>query len=160
MHQHEFGISIAKDCARQATCIRRHYGCALMNPETKQIIATGYAGSPRGKPHCNELNYCIRDELNVPPGQRYELCSSVHDLQNALIQAGRLAGGCIAYLYGEDCKTNSPIIPKPCFLCTKMAINAGVTIAIMFVHESYIQIDLNELYDEYIRTLMQEHGPC
>lgn len=154
MNQHEFGYDIAKACAKQVTCLRRRYGCVIMNPMTKQVISTGFNGSPRGKPHCTDLQYCVREELNIPQGSQYELCNSIHDLQNAIIQAGRAANGCVAYLYGEDAKTNYPIIPKPCFLCTKMAINAGVTIAIMKVNERFIEIDLNALYDEYIKEIM------
>lgn len=159
MNQHEFFYDVAKAGAKQVTCLRRRFFCIIVNPMTRQIISTGYNGSPRGKEHCTDSKWCIREELNVPPGERYECCKSVHDLQNALIQAGRDAWGCIAYLYGEDVKTNYPIVAKPCFLCTKMAINAGVTKAIIKVNNSFVELDLNELYDKYVIEMVEKYYP-
>ena len=111
----EYFMSIAALVAERATCLRRQVGALLV--KDKRIIATGYNGAPSGFRHCAEVG-CLRDKLNIPPGERHELCRGLHAEQNAILQAA---------LYGQD--TRNAILyctHKPCLLCAKMLINAGV----------------------------------
>ena len=80
-------LDIAQTVAERATCLRRCYGAILVKSD--EIIATGYNGAPRGRRNCVDLNYCTREALNIPSGQRYELCRSVHAEANAIISAAR-----------------------------------------------------------------------
>jgi dCMP deaminase len=111
----EYFMDIARLVARRSTCLRRQVGAVMV--KEKNILATGYNGTPSGITHCAETG-CLREQLKVPSGERHELCRGLHAEQNAIIQAARhgmnIAG---ATLY---C-TNSP-----CIICSKMLINAGV----------------------------------
>ena len=80
-------LDIAKVVSERSTCLRRHYGCVIVKND--EIIATGYNGAPRKRKNCEELGYCYREKLNIPRGERYELCRSVHAEQNAIISAAR-----------------------------------------------------------------------
>ena len=83
-----------------------------------EIISTGYNGAPRGRKNCMDLGYCVREKLNIPRGERYELCRSVHAEQNALIQAAKLGVSVEgATLYCTH---------QPCTICTRLIINAGI----------------------------------
>jgi len=108
-------MRIAGDVARRSTCLRRHVGAIVV--VQKRILATGYNGAPTGVPHCADTG-CLREELQVPSGERHELCRGLHAEQNAMIQAAkhgvRIDG---ATLYTTH---------HPCSLCAKMAINAGI----------------------------------
>jgi dCMP deaminase len=83
----EYYLGIAREVCRRGTCLRRQYGAVIVNDD--QIVSTGYAGAPRGVANCVDLGRCLRQELAVPPGQRYELCRSVHAEMNAVIHASR-----------------------------------------------------------------------
>ena len=74
MNQHQFFMDVAKACARQSTCLRRRYGAVIIDPKTRHILSTGYNGQPSGKEHCTDKGWCLRDELNIPQGERYEIC--------------------------------------------------------------------------------------
>lgn len=111
----EYFISIAYLVSMRSTCLRRRVGAVLVRD--RRIIATGYNGAPTGLRHASEVG-CLREELNVPSGERHELCRGLHAEQNAIIQAalhGVSTKG--ATLYCTHC---------PCSLCTKMLINAGI----------------------------------
>ncbi len=101
--------------ASRSTCKRRKVGAILVLD--KHILATGYNGAPLGFSHCEDVG-CLREELGIPSGQRQEMCRAIHAEQNAIIQASRHGVSVVgATLY---CTT------KPCVICTKMLINAGV----------------------------------
>lgn len=111
----EYFMSIAKLVATRSTCLRRSVGVVLV--KDKRILATGYNGAPTGIRHCEETG-CLRENLAVEPGERHELCRGLHAEQNAIIQS--------AY-YGVITKgTTIYSTHKPCIICTKMLINAGV----------------------------------
>ena len=80
-------LDIAQTVAGRSTCLRRCYGAILVKSD--EIISTGYNGAPRGRRNCVDLNYCTREALNIPSGERYELCRSVHAEANAIISAAR-----------------------------------------------------------------------
>jgi len=159
MNQHQFFMDVAKACARQSTCLRRRYGAVIIDPKTRHILSTGYNGQPSGKEHCTDKGWCLRDELNIPQGERYEICTSTHGEMNAICQLGRNSHGCLMYLYGEDAKTGVMLTaPTPCFLCTKLLLNVGIPKVIVMTREdNFIELDVNKLYDKYIVDLFQQH---
>lgn len=150
----EWYMNLAAETAKRSTCLRRCYGAILVNARD-EVVATGYNGSPRTNKHCDEKGTCLRDTLNIPSGERYELCCSVHAEQNALIQAGRNAAGCTLYLAGFNRKTGEPDYSTPCFLCTKLLINARVFGVILRTTEGdgYVWVPPQRLYDTYIKNL-------
>lgn len=121
----EYYLGIAKGVSKRATCLRRRYGAVIVNNDI--IVGTGYCGAPRERDNCIELGVCKRESLNVPSGERYELCRSVHAEMNAIINAGRdrCMGGTI-YIYGEDVKTDEKCNSEPCLLCKRVIINSGL----------------------------------
>ncbi len=108
-------IRIAELVAERSTCLRRKVGAVLV--KEKRVLATGYNGAPSGIKHCEETG-CLREKLNVPSGERHELCRGLHAEQNAIIQAayhGVSIKGSILY-----------VTCHPCSVCAKMIINAGI----------------------------------
>lgn len=97
-------LDIAETVLTRGTCMRRLYGAIIVKND--QIISTGYVGAPRGRANCTDLGYCTRDRLQIPRGQRYELCRSVHAEANAIIHAARADMiGATMYLVGRECAT-------------------------------------------------------
>lgn len=102
-------LDIAETVAERATCLRRCYGAIIVRND--EIIATGYNGAPRGRRNCVDLNYCTREALNIPSGERYELCRSVHAEANAIISAARSETlGATLYM---ACKIPPPVSLSP-----------------------------------------------
>ena len=92
-----------------------------------EIVGTGYNGAPRGALNCCDVNMCKRQELNIPPGERYELCESVHAEQNAIISAGRSkCKDSKIYIYGWDVALEKPIQGNPCMMCNRIIKNANI----------------------------------
>jgi len=120
----EYFINIAKVVASRSTCIRRRYGAVIV--KDRVIVSTGYNGSPRGSGNCVDINKCLRKELNVPSGERYELCEAVHAEQNAIINGApeRMKDASI-YIAGFE-EDDSPADGRPCKLCSRMIRNAGI----------------------------------
>ena len=119
-------LDIAETVAERSTCLRRCYGAIIVRND--EIIATGYNGAPRGRKNCVDLNYCTREALKIPSGQRYELCRSVHAEANAIISAARsdIIGGTL-YLAGRDAKTGELLSDATsCSMCRRLIINAGI----------------------------------
>jgi dCMP deaminase len=123
----QYYLDIARVVATRSTCLKVLIGAIIVKED--QIIATGYVGAPRKTKSSLEHGFCLRKKLNIPSGQQYELCRSVHAEQNAIINAARagvsLLGGNI-YIYGESKDTGEVINAFPCFICKKMIINAGL----------------------------------
>jgi len=123
----EYYLAIAKEVSLRSTCFRRSLGAIIIRDD--QIISTGYVGAPRKTRDSFEHGSCLRDKLNIPHGERYELCRSVHAEQNAIINAARagvsLLGGDM-YICGSIYGKGEPIDAFPCFICKKMIINAGL----------------------------------
>ena len=119
-------LDIAESVTKRGTCIRRNFGAIIVKND--EIISTGYVGAPRGRKNCCDLNSCIRENLNVPRGERYELCRSIHAEQNAIISASRkdMLDGTL-YLVGINFKDGTYVEnASPCALCKRMIINAGL----------------------------------
>ncbi len=142
-------LNIAKEVAKRSTCFRRSIGAIIVRDD--QIISTGYVGAPRKTKDSFQHGFCLRDKLNIPHGERYELCRSVHAEQNAIINAARagvsLLGGDM-FIYGEDYKTKKPINAFPCFICKKMIINCGLKRVVSSTEDGGMKIFLIE---EWIR---------
>ena len=110
----------------RSTCLRRCYGAILVKSD--EIISTGYNGAPRGRRNCVDLNYCTREALNIPSGERYELCRSVHAEANAIISAARRDTlGATLYMVCVAPETGA-LIPgsTSCSMCRRLIINAGI----------------------------------
>ena len=133
----EYFMQIVELIKTRSTCLRRQVGAVIV--KDKRILATGYNGAPVGCKHCSEIG-CLREQLNVPSGQRHELCRAIHAEQNAIVQAaysGTSVNGATLY-----------VTTQPCVLCAKLAINAGIT-RIVFS---------GEYPDELSMTLLKESG--
>ena len=119
-------LDIAQTVLERSTCLRRQYGAiAVKNDE---IVSTGYNGAPRGRKNCMDLGYCTREAMNIPSGERYELCRSVHAEMNAIISASRRdLLGATMYLAGRDSATGQLLEhATSCTMCRRMIINAGI----------------------------------
>lgn len=121
----EYFLEIAKVVSSRATCLRRRYGAVIV--KDRVIVSTGYNGSPRGAINCIDSGVCKRQQLNVPPGERYELCVAVHAEQNAIINAPpeRMEGATI-YIAGFEAD-GSLADGRPCLLCRRMMLNARIS---------------------------------
>lgn len=119
-------LDIAESVSERGTCLRRKFGAIIVKND--EIISTGYVGAPRGRKNCCDENFCIRQELNVPRGERYELCRSVHAEQNAIISAARKDMiDSTLYLVGIENSTGEYVKDaRPCSLCKRFIINAGI----------------------------------
>ena len=119
-------LDIAETVAGRSTCLRRHYGAIIVRSD--EIIATGYNGAPRGRKNCMDLGYCTREAMNIPSGERYELCRSVHAEANAIISAARRdTMGATIYMACKD-PDSGELIPDStsCSMCRRQIINAGI----------------------------------
>lgn len=119
-------LDISQTVAERGTCLRRNFGAILVKND--EIIATGYNGAPRGRTNCSDHGECMRDKLNVPKGQRYELCRSVHAEANCIISASRhdMIGSTL-YLACLDAKSGELFGDvEPCSMCKRLIINAGI----------------------------------
>lgn len=120
-------LDIAEAALERSTCLRRQFGAIIVRDD--EIVATGYNGAPRGRRNCSDLGRCTRRELNIPAGERYELCRSVHAEANAIISAQRrdMVGATI-YLVGRDARSGELLHDATsCPMCRRMIINAGIT---------------------------------
>ncbi len=127
LNKDEYYLEIAKQVSQRGTCQRRRFGAVILKED--QIISTGYVGAPRGALNCFDLDICPRTKAGIPPGERYELCRSVHAEMNAIINAARVGVSVLngnMYLYGENMDGSMVENIKPCKLCTRMIINAGL----------------------------------
>lgn len=128
--KHNYYLDIAETVLERGTCLRRNYGAIIVNND--EIIATGYTGSPRRRENCIDLGECRRQKLNIPRGQRYELCRSVHAEANAIISAARNQMlGATMYIVGKDATTKELITDaSSCAMCKRLIINAGINIVV------------------------------
>ena len=119
-------LDIAQTVSERSTCMRRCYGAIVVNHD--EIVSTGYNGAPRGRKNCGDLGYCTREAMNIPSGERYELCRSVHAEANAIISASRREVlGATLYMACRDPRTGE-LLPDStsCTMCRRLIINAGI----------------------------------
>ena len=142
-------LDIAQTVATRSTCLRKSFGAIIVKNDT--IISTGYNGAPRGRKNCSDICTCIRDQLNIPRGERYELCRSVHSEANAIIAASREQMlGATLYMTCLDSKTGE-VVPdtNSCAMCKKLIINAGIsTVIIRNTPTSYKVIEVREWLED------------
>ncbi|MDP7454655.1 MAG: deaminase [Candidatus Peribacteraceae bacterium] len=112
----EIFMEIAYIWGKRSTCLRRNVGAVIA--KDKQQLTAGYNGAPKGVPHCAQLGGCLREKLNIPSGQRHEICRGTHAEQNAITQAAKFG----INIEGATLYCNC----FPCVICTKMIINAGI----------------------------------
>ena len=142
------------DVARErSTCLRRTYGAVIVKNDT--IVSTGYSGAPRGRANCIDLGYCMRQKLNIPRGERYEFCRSVHAEQYAIIVASREQMlGSTLYLCGREVDTGEIIKDANCCtMCKRMIINAGIEkVVVRRTNDEYEEISVDDWvkYDELL----------
>jgi dCMP deaminase len=138
-------LDIAQTVAERSTCMRKKYGAIIVKNDV--IISTGYNGSPRGRKNCNELQFCMREKLQIPSGERYELCRAVHAEANAIIAAPRdQMLGATLYMSCVD-PSNSTLVSgtNSCMMCKRQVINAGIAfVVVRDDKENFRVIDVNE----------------
>ena len=119
-------LDIADAAQARSTCLRRRFGAIIVKDD--EIVSTGYNGAPRGRKNCMDLGYCAREAMNVPSGERYELCRSVHAEMNAIISAARRDTlGSTLYLAGREAKNGELLhAATSCSMCRRLIINAGI----------------------------------
>ena len=119
-------LDIAETVLERSTCLRRCYGAIIVKND--EIVSTGYNGAPRGRKNCLDLGYCTREAMNIPSGERYELCRSVHAEMNAIISAARRDTlGATLYLAGREAKNGELLHDATsCSMCRRLIINAGI----------------------------------
>ncbi len=139
-------LDLAETVSQRGTCLRKQYGAVIVKND--EVVSTGYVGAPRGRANCIDLGYCIREKLQVPRGQRYELCRSVHAEANAIISASRerMLNSSL-YLSGIDLKDNGNYVKNanPCSMCKRLIINAGIK-----------QVFIRDDKDHYRRIAVQD----
>lgn len=141
-------LDMAEVALERSTCLRRSFGAVIVKNDV--IISTGYNGAPRGRANCIDLNYCIRQQRNIPRGTQYELCRSVHAEANAIIAASReeMIGSTI-YLVGRDVQTGEIMTDADsCPMCKRLIINAGISkVVIRRDRDKYDTIDVQQWVD-------------
>ena len=123
-------LDIAETVASRSTCLRKKYGAIIVKNDV--IVSTGYNGAPRGRQNCNDIGTCMREKMNIPRGERYELCRSIHSEANAIINASREQMlGATLYMACIDPKDDALVSgTSSCMMCKRMVINAGITTVI------------------------------
>lgn len=119
-------LDLAEIVAQRGTCLRRLYGAVIVKND--EVISTGYVGAPRGRKNCSDLGVCVRQKMQIPRGERYELCRSVHAEANAIISASRdkMIGSSL-YLTGMEADTKEYVAHScSCSMCKRLIINAGI----------------------------------
>ena len=136
-------LDIADAVSRRGTCLRRNYGAIIVKND--EILSTGYVGAPRGRKNCSDMGVCIREKLQIPRGERYELCRSVHAEANAIISAERKSMiGATLYLSGRNVADGRYVENAMCCsMCKRMVINAGIsTVVVRVDDEHYRTVDV------------------
>lgn len=125
--KNNYYLDIAESVSQRGTCLRKLYGAVIVKND--EIISTGYVGAPRGRANCTDLGYCVRQKLNIPRGERYELCRSVHAEANAIISASRESMiDSTLYLVGLEFPDLTYVQNACCCsMCKRMVINAGIS---------------------------------
>lgn len=119
-------LDLAEVVSQRGTCLRKKYGSVIVKND--EVISTGYVGSPRGRKNCSDVGFCIRQHLNIPRGERYEICRSVHSEVNAIISASREQMiDSDLYLVGIEVATGEYVEhANSCSMCKRTIINAGI----------------------------------
>ena len=112
----EYFMEVMEAISKRATCDRGRSGCVIV--KNKQILVTGYVGSPMGLPHCDEVGHQMKKMLNEDGSISEHCVRTVHAEQNAVCQAAKLGvsiDGATVY-----CRMT------PCRVCAMLLINCGI----------------------------------
>ena len=135
---HDYFLSIALSVSERGTCLRRVYGAVIVKDNV--IVSTGYNGGAKGGINCVDEGKCLRDEMNIPAGERYELCLAVHAEANAIINASASdMKGAYIYIAGTQSNLERPNC-MPCLMCQRMIANAGIEKVIYYIRFGDIEI--------------------
>ena len=133
-------LDIAQTVLERGTCLRRNFGAIIVNND--EIVSSGYNGAPRGRQNCIDTGICVREKLQIPRGERYEVCRSVHAEANAIISASRkeMIGGTL-YLVGNDARSGAYVEnPSSCSMCKRLIINAGICRVVVRLNEQEYKV--------------------
>ena len=140
-------LNCAEVFAYRSTCIKRKYGAVIVKDDV--VISTGYNGAPRGMDNCCDIGKCPRIERNLHQGDGYAMCRAIHAEANALLNCSRAQTiGADLYLVGINPKDNSIHRAKPCPLCARTIIQAGIRYVIMRTGEGvddYVVVPAEDL---------------
>ena len=142
--KNNYYLDIAESVLERSTCARRAFGAVIVKND--EIISTGYNGAPRGRKNCTDLGYCMREKLEIPRGERYEMCRSVHAEQNAIISAARKdIIKATLYLVGKEVSTGEYVKnAMPCMFCKRFIINAGIKkVVVRKTKDEYTEVDVD-----------------
>ncbi len=141
-------LDIADTVCERSTCLRIHYGAIIVRND--EIVSTGYNGAPRGRKNCSDIGGCYREMNNIPSGERYELCRSVHAEANAIISAERRDMlGAELYLAARDAKTGELLSGRTsCSMCRRLIINAGIER--VYIRESDSEYSVVDVQKDWI----------
>lgn len=112
----EYFLNLADTVSKRATCDRGRAGCVIV--KNKQILVTGYVGSPTGLPHCDDVGHLFKKTLHDGGKVTNHCVRTVHAEQNAITQAARRGialEGATVY-----------VRMTPCRVCAMLLINCGI----------------------------------
>ncbi len=107
----DYFLDMMHQVAQRATCDRGRSGCILV--QNRQIIATGYVGSPPGLPHCDDVGHLMKQVIDEDGGMSRHCLRTIHAEQNAICQAARhgtSVEGATLYCRMEPCRTCAMLI--------------------------------------------------
>ena len=143
-------LDIAETVSERCTCLRRRYGAIIVKNDS--IVSTGYNGAPRGRENCSDMGFCLRERMNIPHGERYELCRSIHAEQNAVISASREEmDGATMYMVCTDPESGA-VVPgtSNCMMCRRVIINSGIKrVVIRDTRDEYREINVSDWIENY-----------
>ncbi len=149
INKENYYLDIAQTVLERGTCLRRNFGAIIVKND--QIISSGYTGAPRGRQNCIDIGRCTREVLQIPRGERYELCRSVHAEANAIIHAARndMLGSTL-YLVGREVNTGEYVKNTcSCSMCKRLIINAGISYVVVRIDKTNFRIiDVNDWVKE------------
>lgn len=151
-------LDIAQTVAERSTCLRRKFGAVIVKNDS--IISTGYNGAPRGRKNCCDLGECLREKYEIPSGERYELCRSVHAEANAIIAASREETlGADLYLVCLDKEERLTPGTSSCSMCKRLIINAGIrSVFVRDTETSYREVNVQHDWIEQDDSLDLHRG--
>ena len=141
-------LDIAQTVAERATCLRRKFGAIIVKNDV--IVSTGYNGAPRGRKNCSDLGFCYREQMQIPRGERYELCRSVHAEQNAIIAAPREQMlGATLYMVCTLPDGTLQAGTNSCMMCKRTILNAGIsTVVVRDTPTEYRVVNVQEWIED------------
>lgn len=145
INKENYYLDIAQTVLERGTCMRRNFGAIIVKND--QIVSSGYTGAPRGRKNCSDVGHCTREVLNIPRGERYELCRSVHAEANAIIHAARNDMiGATLYLVGREASSGEYVKDTcSCSMCKRLIINAGIRFVVVRIDETNFKtFDVND----------------